>query len=71
MLTLKGTEMAVKYEVCIIESEAGWGQKREYEYFDTVEEAIKRRDKINSYNKPGPAPSWYMIAVKEIRVVEK
>lgn len=65
--------MAVKYEVCTIESERGWGQTREYAYFDTVEEAIKYRDHINSFNEPPQkiAPDWYMIAEKEIRVVEK
>lgn len=64
--------MAVKYEVCVIESERGWGQKREYEYFDTVEAAIKYRDHVNSFNEPADiAPDWYMIAEREIRVVEK
>ena len=67
--------MAIKYEVCTIESERGWGQKREYDLFDTIEEAIKYRDRINSFNKPLKAgeiaPSWYMVAEQEIRVVEK
>lgn len=64
--------MAIKYEVCTIESEAGWGQKREYTYFDTAEEAIKYRDHINSFNDPTESvPDWYMIAEKEIRVMEK
>jgi hypothetical protein len=63
--------MAVKYKVCVIESERGWGQKREYEYFDTVEEAIKYRDRINSYNIAPSAPDWYMVAEQEIRIVEE
>jgi hypothetical protein len=63
--------MTIKYEVCVIESERGWGQKREYHLFDTVEEAIEYRDHVNSFNEPGPAPDWYMIAEKEIKVVEK
>jgi hypothetical protein len=67
--------MTYKFEVCTIESERGWGQRREYELFDTVEEAIAYRDRINSFNeplKPGDiAPDWYMIAEQEIRVVEK
>jgi hypothetical protein len=63
--------MAVKYEVCVIESERGWGQKREYEYFDTVEKAIEYRDRINSYNTVSTiAPDWYMVAEQEIRIVE-
>lgn len=67
--------MTVKYAVCVIESERGWGQKRDYEYFDTVEKAIAYRDEINSQNEPlapgGRVPDWYMIAEQEIRVVEK
>ena len=67
--------MAIKYEVCTIESERSWGQTREYEYFDTVEEAIKYRDHINSFNAPLKAgeiaPDWYMIAEQNIRIVEK
>lgn len=64
--------MAIKYEVCVIESERGWGQIREYEYFDTIEEAIKYRDHVNSFNQPADiAPDWYMVAEQEIRVVEK
>ena len=63
--------MTVKYQVCVIESERGWGQKREYEYFDTVEAAIKYRDHINSFNKDELAPDWYMIAEQEIRVIEE
>lgn len=63
--------MTVKYEVCVIESERGWGQKREYEYFDTVEKAIEYRDRINSYNTVSTiAPDWYMVAEQEIRIVE-
>lgn len=63
--------MAVKYKVCVIESERGWGQKREYEYFDTVEKAIEYRDRINSYNTVSTiAPDWYMVAEQEIRIVE-
>ena len=64
--------MKVKYEVCTIESELGWGQTREYTLFDTVEEAIAYRDRINGYNEPQSAitPDWYMIAEKEIRVRE-
>jgi hypothetical protein len=63
--------MKVKYEVCTIESERGWGQTREYALFDTIEEAIKYRDHINSFNQLPIAPDWYMIAEKEIRVVEQ
>jgi hypothetical protein len=62
--------MKIQYEVCTIESERGWGQKREYALFDTYQEAAAYRDKINSYNTEDFAPDWYMIAEKEIRVKE-
>lgn len=62
--------MTVKYEVCVIESERGWGQKREYEYFDTAEKAIEYRDRINANNTASIAPDWYMVAEQEIRIVE-
>lgn len=61
--------MKVRYEVCTIESERGWGQKREYEYFDTYEEAAEYRDKINSYNTEVYAPDWYMVAEHEISII--
>jgi len=67
--------MTHKYEVCTIESERGWGQKREYDLFDKFEEAVKYRDHINSFNKPLEkgeiVPDWYMIAEQEIRVIEE
>ena len=67
--------MTYKFQVTTVESERGWGQTREYELFDTMEEAIVYRDKINSYNKPlekgESVPDWYMIAEQEIRVVEQ
>ena len=67
--------MAIKYQVCTIESERGWGQNREYALFNTVEAAIEYRDHINSFNKPvkpgETVPDWYMIAEQEIRVVEE
>lgn len=66
--------MTVKYRVCIIEYERGWGHRREYEYFDTVEKAIQYRDHINLANKPltkgESVPDWYMTAEKEIKIVE-
>lgn len=66
--------MKEKYQVTVIESERGWGQKIEYELFDTYEEAVKYRDHINSFNnplKPGEiVPDWYMIAKQKISIVE-
>lgn len=63
--------MAHRFRVTTVESERDWGQRTEYDYFDTVEEAIKFRDNINSFNKPGPVPDWYMYAEQEITVVEQ
>lgn len=66
--------MSEKYQVCVIESESGWGQKREYSFFDTYEKAKEYRDYINSFNEPlkkgEVTPSWYMVAEKEIRIAE-
>ena len=64
----------IRYEVCVVESERGWGQSREYVSFDSYEEAVKYRDHVNSKNKPlGPGeivPDWYMYAEKQITAFE-
>lgn len=63
--------MAVKYKVWTVESERGWGQKREYSLFNTAEDAIRYRDYINSLNTPqATVPDWYMYAEKTIQLVE-
>lgn len=66
--------MTHKFQVTTIESERGWGQRYERELFDTVEEAISYRDRINSFNKPLKAgeiaPDYYMAADQKIEVVE-
>jgi hypothetical protein len=56
----------------VIESEAGWGQKHEYMFFDSHEEALERKNKINSFNTESQTPSWYMIAtdIEELKLVE-
>ena len=65
--------MTHRFEVTVVESERGWGQRCEYALFDTFEKARAYRDHINSFNDPPEAavPDWYMYAEKEIRVVEK
>lgn len=64
--------MAHKFVVTVIESERGWGKRVEYEEFDSIEEAEKYRDHINSFNKPlkpgEHVPDWYMVAEDEIRI---
>lgn len=62
--------MSVKYRVTVVESESGWGQRYEYEDFDTYEAAATYRDKLNSYNTAPSAPDWYMVAEQEIKLVE-
>jgi len=66
--------MTHKFQVTTIESESGWGQRYERELFDTVEEAIAYRDRINSFNKPLKVgeivPDYYMVADQKIEVVE-
>ena len=63
--------MSYKFRVTVIESERGWGQKTEYQYFDTIEKAIEYRDAINEVNEiVSVVPDWYMAAEKEIVVVE-
>ena len=64
--------MKVRYQVTTVESERGWGQRVEYDLFDTVEAAIEYRDHINSFNEPADiAPNWYMIAEQEIKLIEE
>lgn len=60
----------IKFVVTTIESEAGWGRRYDTTSFDTYDEAISYRDKVNSYNTEAIAPSWYIIAEKEIKVKE-
>lgn len=65
--------MTHRFEVTVVESERGYGQRREYVLFDTFEKARAYRDHINSFNDDLPetaVPDWYMYADKEIRVVE-
>ena len=66
--------MAHKFQVTTVERERGWNPRYEDDLFDTFDEAVAYRDRINSFNKPlGPGesvPDWYMYAEKEIKVVE-
>jgi hypothetical protein len=55
--------MAKKYEVHIIESEKGWGQKiDETKEFDTQEQADEFIRQYNSKNTAEVTPDWYMYA---------
>jgi hypothetical protein len=52
----------MKYRIFLVESERGWGQEYWHEHYDTYQEAKSRIQKVNSANKAGPAPDWYMQA---------
>ena len=54
-------------QVCIIESEAGWGIRiDEVKEFLTREEAIQyAKDYNTEHNPSGETPSWYMYAYVE------
>ncbi len=60
------------FRLTILESERGWGSKREYEFFESYQEALDRKAHINSFNVEKQAPDWYMIAedIEELKVVE-
>lgn len=53
------------WQVDIIESERGWGQKldeiREFEDYDVAEQFVKD---FNSGNNQDTVPDWYMYASK-------
>jgi hypothetical protein len=59
-----------KFRLTILESERGWGSKREYEYFETYDDALERKRFINSSNVEKQAPDWYMIAedIEELKL---
>jgi hypothetical protein len=62
-------EPVVKHRITVIESERGWGRNEWTEDYDTPEEARRAIRSINSKNKPGPAPDYYIQAYDEIREV--
>lgn len=61
--------MSIKYKVCIVESERGWSENKEYEYYDTLEAATERRDSVNAASDPNS--DWHMYAEKKIRKVNQ
>ena len=64
-------EPVFKYEITVMESERGWGRSEWTEEYDSHEEAQERIRAINSRNKPGPAPDYYVQAYDEIRKVQQ
>lgn len=61
----------VLYRIRVIESERGWGQRSEYEYFETEREARSRICWINAQNTAPTAPDWYMQAEDEVIPIAK
>jgi hypothetical protein len=59
-----------KFQITVVESERGWGQKYTKEYFHSYEAAKEAIKKINSKNVAGPAPDWYMQAEETIVAVD-
>lgn len=53
------------FVVPVLESERGWGQRYDYEYFNEIQHADDYVRTFNSKNPPrvnGMAPDWYMQA---------
>ncbi len=62
--------MTVKYRVHLLESERGWGSERWTEDYDTRVEAEKRIFDVNKENTAARAPDYYVVANREIELVE-
>lgn len=59
----------MKFEVTIIESERGWGQKvDEVKEFTSSDEAWRFVDEFNKPNNKAQTPDWYMKALDPVRV---
>ncbi len=55
--------MNVKYQVVIIESERGWGQRvDEIRHFDSLKLAEQFVEDYNAANTLPRTPDWYMFA---------
>lgn len=54
-----------KFKIRITEHERGWGQRSEFQEFDTYEEAVGAISQINSKNTASVAPNWYETAEPE------
>lgn len=60
---MRNFNMNAKYQVSVIESERGWGQKvDEVRYFDTLKLAEQFIEDYNAGNNSPVTPEWYMYA---------
>lgn len=50
------------FRVTVIESERGWGQRFEYEYFNDIQHADDYVREFNKDNTEVVVPDWYMVA---------
>ena len=62
--------MVKKYIVTTVESDSEWGASFDKEYFDTYEEAVKRRDHLNKLHREDNNQNWLLFAQDEIKIVE-
>lgn len=61
--------MATKWQVLIIESERGWGQRiDETRTFEDYDEAVAFVKKYNAHNNLDKVPDWYMYAKEPVPV---
>jgi len=59
----------MKFEVVVIESERGWGQKVAWKKtFTSADEAYRYQESINNENTDTVAPDWYMMAMEPKRI---
>ena len=59
----------MKFEVVVIESERGWGQKVAWrKTFTSADDAYEYQEDINSDNKDDIAPDWYLMAMEPKRI---
>lgn len=58
------------FRVTVVESERGWGQRYEYEYFNEIQHADDYVRSVNKHNVEMTAPDWYMQAEEPVFVRE-
>jgi hypothetical protein len=62
--------MPIKYRVHLVESERGWGREYWHEDYDTLVEAHRRIQEVNSRNTAPTAPDFYIAADEKVEAVE-
>jgi hypothetical protein len=62
------SDIITKYKVTVIESERGWGQSYETEYYLTEADAHNRVKSINDKNTATHAPDFYVKAIYDGKI---